>query len=145
MSASLRWYPVGLALLLFALPADAGELALKRVMLSSGGAGYFEYEATVEGDAKLSLDVPLDQVDDVLKSLVIYDNGGRAGAITLPGRAPLAQSFADLPFGQSALASTTTLLNALQGAEIRIGGDEPLVGQLVHAEDAIERGPDGAN
>jgi hypothetical protein len=141
-----RECPLALFLVVAAIaPAGASDLSLQRVMLSSGGVGYFEYEATVEGDAKLSLDVPLDQVDDVLKSLVIYDNGGRAGAITLPGRAPLAQSFADLPFGQSALASTTTLLNALQGAEIRIGGDEPLVGQLVHAEDAIERGPDGAS
>jgi hypothetical protein len=141
-----RECPLALVLVVAAsAPAGASDLALQRVMLSSGGVGYFEYEATVEGDAKLSLDVPLDQVDDVLKSLVVYDTGGRAGAITLPGRAPLAQSFADLPFGQTALASTTILLNALQGANIRVGGDEPLVGQLVHAEDATERAPDGAS
>ena len=35
-------------------PRPAQDLALKRVMLSSGGLGYFEYEATVEGDATLS-------------------------------------------------------------------------------------------
>ena len=52
------------------------NLALKRVMLSSGGLGYFEYEATVEGDATLRLTVSLEQVDDVLKSLVVYDDKG---------------------------------------------------------------------
>jgi hypothetical protein len=51
-------------------------------MLSSGGVGYFEYEATVDGNATLSLDVPLDQVDDILKSLVVYDDSGTAGEIT---------------------------------------------------------------
>ncbi len=125
--------------------ADASELALKRVMLSSGGVGYFEYEATVDGDGALTLDVPLDQVDDVLKSLVVYDNGGRAGEITLPGRQPLAQGFDDLPFGESALASTTALLNALQGAQISVGGDKPITGQLLHAEDVTESGANGTS
>ena len=45
---------------LLAFPvAFAQDLALKRVMLSSGGLGYFEYEATVEGDATLKLTVSL--------------------------------------------------------------------------------------
>ena len=43
-----------------------GQLALTRVLLSTGGVGYFEYEATVSGDADLSLEVRGDQVDDVL-------------------------------------------------------------------------------
>ena len=40
---------------LFAFPSltFAQDLALKRVMLSSGGLGYFEYEADVDGDAIL--------------------------------------------------------------------------------------------
>ena len=137
---------LGLVLLIgIGMPAGAAELTLKRVLLSSGGVGYFEYETTVDGDATLTLDVALDQVDDVLKSLVIYDNGGQAGAITLPGREPLAQGFADLPFDQSALASLTDLLNALQGAEIRVGGDKPFTGRLVHAEDETVRNPDGSS
>jgi hypothetical protein len=142
----LRDFSLGLVLVFAITPAaDAADLALKRVVLSSGGVGYFEYEATVDGDSALTLDIPLDQVDDVLKSLVVYDTDGRAGEITLPGREPLAQSFADLPFDQSALASTTALLEALQGAMIRVGGDEPVVGQLLHAEDTTERNADGAS
>jgi hypothetical protein len=140
----LRECSLGLILVIsVGIPAEAAELALKRVMLSSGGVGYFEYETTVDGDATLTLDVALDQVDDVLKSLIVYDNGGHAGEITLPGREPLAQGFADLPFDQSALGSVADLLNALQGAEIRIGGDKPLTGRLVHAEDETVRNPDG--
>src|SRR5690242_18602926 len=112
---------VGTAVLA-ATPAASATLALKRVVLSSGGVGYFEYEAPVEGDATVTLDIPLDQVDDVLKSLVIYDAGGTVGEVTLPGREPLTQSFADLPFDPAALNSATDLLNALQGSEIRILG-----------------------
>src|SRR5579885_3591523 len=100
---------------LAAAPALAGELTLKRVMLSTGGVAYLEYEAEIEGDAQPTLNVPLDQVDDVLKSIVVYDSKGGVGAASLPGRQPLAQLFNDLPFGPEALASPAALLNALQG------------------------------
>ena len=58
-------------LLAFPSLAFAQDLTLKRVMLSSGGLGYFEYEANIDGDATLKLTVSLGQVDDVLKSLVV--------------------------------------------------------------------------
>src|ERR1700733_4517827 len=109
-----------LAFLLAAGDAGAGDLALKRVMLSSGGVAYVEYEAEIDGDAELPPDVPLDQVDDVLKSIVVFDSKGGVGSASLPGREPLAQSFRDLPFDQQALNSPADLLNALQGAEVKI-------------------------
>src|SRR3954447_26326738 len=126
-----------------ALPSAAAPLALKRVVLSSGGGGYFEYEAPVEGDATVTLDVPLDQVDDVLKSLVVYDSAGTVGEITLPGREPLARSFADLPFDPAVLNSAVDLLNALQGSDIRIVGPRSLSGRLVHVDPESVSGPGG--
>lgn len=121
------------AVAIFTLPAFAAaqELELKRVMLSAGGVGYFEYEAEVEGNATLPLSVRLDQVDDVLKSIVVYDDKGVAGTISLPGREPLAQIFRDLPFGPDALNSPVVLLNSLPGAEIRATGARQVEGRLV--------------
>ena len=94
-------------------------------MLSTGGVGYFEHEAVVDGDAVLELAVRLDQVDDVLKSIVVYDDSGGIGTVSLPGRAPLKQVFRDLPFDRAALSSPVALLNALQGAEIEAVGAMP--------------------
>jgi hypothetical protein len=122
---------------LLALPgvALAQELALKRVMLSSGGLGYFEYEAAVDGEAKLRLTVPLDQVDDVLKSLVVYDDKGNVGGLSLPGREPLKQVFKDLPFDQTSLETPAALLGALKGAEVSIGGSRAMAGRIVSVEE----------
>jgi hypothetical protein len=116
---------------LVALPAGAAELVVKRVMLSAGGVAYVEREAEVEGDAELFLEVPLDQVDDVLKSIVVYDSTGGVGSAHLPGREPVAQIFTDLPFSAEALASPEALLNALQGSEVRIGGSHAITGKLL--------------
>jgi hypothetical protein len=124
-------------LLLSAAPgpvaAQAPALELKRVLLSAGGVGYFEFEAQVEGDAELALPVRLDQVDDVLKSIVVFDDKGGVGAISLPGREPLGEAFRDLPFDQQALESPQELLNALRGAEVTVGGPRQASGRILKA------------
>ncbi len=138
----VRWWHLA-ALLAVVGPANGADLSLRRIMLSSGGVGYFEYEATVDGNATLSLDVPIDQVDDILKSLVVYDDGGTAGEITLPGREPLTQAFVDLPFDRAALDSAPALLNALQGADVRVTGAKPMSGRLLRVVEETARGADG--
>ena len=127
----------------FAAPALADDLKLKRVLLSSGGVGYYEFEAQVNGDAVLALDVPLEQVDDVLKSIVVFDDKGGVGAVRLPGREPLSEVFRELPFGFDALTSAPALFGALRGAEVVITGKRALTGRLigVDAEETVL--PDG--
>ena len=93
---------------------------LRRVVLSSGGVGQFEFEADVAGSASLSLDVPLDQVDDVLKSLVVEDPAGPMLGVRLPGQRPLSESFRTLPFKPDAFASAEALLAGLVGETVRI-------------------------
>jgi Domain of unknown function (DUF4139) len=144
----MRWSTIGLwaVMAMLSVPeAMAGELALKRVMLSSGGVAYLEYEAEITGNTELPLDVPLDQVDDVLKSIVVFDDKGGVGSASLPGRQPLEQSFRDLPFDQKALNSPADLLSALQGAEITVGGNRPLTGKLLSAvPEMLTAGPNQA-
>jgi hypothetical protein len=127
--------------LLGATPAIAADLALKRVMLSSAGVGYFEYETEVDGPVTLGLDVPLDQVDDVLASLVVFDSTGAVGAVELPGRDTTRASFGNVPFGPDALRSTVDYLNSLQGVEISVQGPRPMTGRIVHAEQVTETLP----
>jgi hypothetical protein len=136
---SRLWVAVMVACCCAAAPANSAELVLKRVVLSTGGVGYFEYDAEVTGDAALTLDVALDQVDDVLKSLVVYDSGGTAGEITLPGREPLAKIVSGTPFESTSLNSLADLLNGLSGAELRIDGPQPASGRLVHVYPQTER------
>jgi hypothetical protein len=131
-----------LGLIAFPTLAFAQDLALKRVMLSSGGLGYFEYEANVDGDATLKLTVSLGQVDDVLKSLVVYDDKGGVGGLSLPGREPLAQAFKDLPFDENSLGSPAELLQTLKGAQVTVGGSRSISGRIVSVEEDSVALPD---
>ncbi len=109
-----------LGLIAVATQAAAGEPVLRRVVLSSGGVGQFEFEADVSGAAALQIDIPLDQVDDVLKSLTVDDAAGAAQSVRLPGQQPLSESFRTLPFKPESFASPEALLGSLVGERVRI-------------------------
>lgn len=102
--------------------AAAAELPLTRVILSNSGLAQFIHSGPVTGDTTVQLPVRLDQVDDLLKSLTVFDKEGAVGAASLPGKAPLPELFRDLPFGPDALNSSADLLNALIGTEVEITG-----------------------
>jgi len=127
-----------------AAPAAAQEPPLRRILLSTGGVGYFEHEAEVTGNATLSIDVRLDQVSDVLKSLVVFDGQGHLGRATLPGREPLAEVFRDLPFSMDDLASPASLLRALRGTTIRLTVNASVMeGRIVSVTDETTSLADG--
>src|ERR1700747_2117192 len=60
--------------------AKAAALPVGEVILYSSGVGYFRRAGKVEGDARIDLSFPVQDVNDLLKSLVVRDLGG--GRIT---------------------------------------------------------------
>lgn len=123
--------------LLVALPGMSGaaELPLKRVVLSTAGLAQFTHSGGVTAGTVVELSVRLDQVDDVLKSLTVFDSAGAIGEVSLPGKTPLTELFRDLPFSQQALDSQSALLNALVGAEVEIEGTVSAKGRIFRIED----------
>ncbi len=124
------------------LSGPAGVPQLRRVFLSTGGVGYFEYEANVIGTQELQLPVRMDQVDDVLKSIVVFDDKGNTGFVQLPSRAPLSDIFRGLPFGPSALDSNAALLEALKGAEVSVRAESSMSGRIVSVVKEQRKLPD---
>ncbi len=125
-------------------PANAADVPLRRILLTTGGVGYFEHETTVDGNGSLSLGVRLDQVSDVLKSIVVFDNRGSLGRVSLAGREPLAEMFRDLPFTVDDLSSPDRLLRALRGSMIRMTINASIMeGRIISVVDEMTSLPDG--
>ncbi len=114
-------------------PAHSADLVLKRAVLGTGGVGYFEYEATVTGKETLTLRSRLDQVDDILKSMIILDPAG-TGSATLPGKAGADEAFNALPFSRSDLDSMASLMAALKGAEIKVSAPRSIAGRIASVQ-----------
>ncbi|HVZ53949.1 MAG TPA: hypothetical protein VG986_18415 [Pseudolabrys sp.] len=131
---TVRFALVSAVLLLRPLSAGATELPLTRVILSNAGLAEFTRAGTIDAPGSVALPVRLDQVDDVLKSLVVFDETRAVGSVSLPGKAPLAELFRDLPFGPEALASPSALLNALVGAEVEVAGNVAAKGRIFRVD-----------
>lgn len=129
-----RRLTAALLAILAASPVAADELPLRRVVLASIGLAQFTHAGPVAGGSNVDLAVRLDQVDDLLKSLTVFNRAGGIGAVSLPGKAPLQELFRDLPFGPEALGSPSALLNALVGSEVQITGQVSATGRVFRVE-----------
>jgi len=56
--------------------ANAADLPLRHVVLFTSGVGFFEHEGLVHGDQTVTMSFRSDQINDILKSMVLQDHGG---------------------------------------------------------------------
>jgi hypothetical protein len=123
MSFTVRNPILGLALAMLsqAVAAQAPAVGrIDRVTLSSGGVAELHRLADVDGKGSIQFDVPLADVDDVLKSLVVRDPGGSVDSVSLDGLAPVEETFKSLPFSADDLGSLPDLLQRLPGTRVRV-------------------------
>ncbi len=132
-----RTVPYMLVLLLLAtLGAGAAELPLTQVVLFSTGVGYFQHDGTVEGDAAIPLSFRVEQINDILKSLVLMDfSGGTVAPVTYAPREPLAKSLEAFSINLGDNPSLFELLYRLRGADVTVSmGRESVRGLILGVE-----------
>ncbi len=96
------------------------QTRIEAVTLSSGGLAEIRRSITLDEMQELTFDVPLDQVNDILKSLVVYDEAGGIASLTLNGLAPVDETFRGLPFTPADIAALPQLLDALRGVSVQV-------------------------
>ncbi|MCH8880621.1 MAG: DUF4139 domain-containing protein [Planctomycetes bacterium] len=101
--------------------AGQGELPIRKVVLFSSGVGYFEHTGRVSDDATIELRFKTNQINDLLKSLVLEDmDGGRVGTVVYPSQDPIAKTLRSFQVDISANPSLGELLNQLRGANVSV-------------------------
>lgn len=117
LAGTLMLCVVGLAAGQSATPAT--DIPVRKVVLFSSGVGYFEHTGTVRGNDQTELRFKTDQINDVLKSLVLQDlGGGRIGTIVYPSNEPLSKTLRSFQVDLSGNPPLAALLNQLRGAEV---------------------------
>jgi len=115
--------------------ATAAKLPLTRVVLFSSGVGNFVHSGTVEGDAQVTLHFSPDQMNDVLKSMVINDlDGGTVGGITYPSQDPLEKTLQSFAVDLSGNPPLYHLLTQLRGTSVRVEAPEAVTGKIISVE-----------
>lgn len=112
-----------LALLLLSSTAlSAADLPVRSVTLSSGGLAQIERVGQVTAGASATFRAPTEDIDDLLRSLVVADPAGTVEGVRLPARDLAEEAFRGLPLRPGDFASRAALINALRGQEATAGG-----------------------
>jgi hypothetical protein len=100
---------------------------VKSVTLSSGGLAEIVRSASIDQNAEIDIDVPLDQVDDILKSIVLSDDKVQVKGLSLAGPTPVDETFKALAFKPSDVTSLPALLNSIKGSRVQAGEQQGIV------------------
>jgi Domain of unknown function (DUF4139) len=115
-----------------ATTTTAAELPVRAVTLSNAGLVQIERAGDLQPDAAVAFRAPAEDVDDLLKSLVLRDPEGEVEGVHLPAQDLEAEAFRGLPLGPADFISRWSLLQALRGQEVEAGG---ATGRLAGAEE----------
>jgi hypothetical protein len=122
------------ALIVAAAILPAAELPVRTVVLYKHGVGYFERAGSLGAGESARLDFKADDMNDVLKSLTITDNGGKVTGVRYDSAIPLDQKLNEFPFRLSDGQPLSAVLDQLKGARLEMEfGPQKTAGEIVSA------------
>lgn len=133
VTSHVVWAGVLLCMIAAAPPLMAASPGkIRAVTLSSGGLAEVTQVHPVDGDATIGLDARSEQIDDILKSLVVRDPVGTVGALRLDGVDRADETLRTMPFTADDLSAPARLVGKLQGVPVRIqSGGRTLEGRVL--------------
>src|SRR6516162_3470467 len=146
LAASLVWVPESSAQQ-GKEPAEAraekvGQLPIAQVVLFSSGVGYFQREGTVEGNTRVDLSFPVQDINDLLKSMVVRDlDGGVISTVSYDSNAPVEKTLKSYAINLNGNPAFGQILNQARGEKVEVvlqqtGATQPgtLTGSIVGLE-----------
>lgn len=136
---------VGLSLAAFAnTPASAADpkpaagadaLPLEKVVLFTSGVGFFQHAGQVTGDTSVEMKFAADDVNDLLKSMVLEDlGGGTVSTVSYASRDPITKTLGTFAVNLTDNPSLGQILGRLRGEKIEADAATPAAGTIVGVE-----------
>jgi hypothetical protein len=120
--------------------ADTADLKVTRVAIFSSGVAYYECATTVDGNATAELNFRTDQINDIIKSLVVQDlDGGSVGTVSYASRDPIDKTLRSFGVDITGKPTLPDLLDQLRGEPVEITGTRALKGVIFGVEKLSER------
>jgi hypothetical protein len=110
-------------------------LPLSVVVLYTSGVGYFEREGKVEGNAQVELRFKTEDVNDLLKSLVVQDHdGGQVSTVTYGSRDPIDKALRSFGIDLTENPGLGALLGQVRGERVEVATPGPVAGTVLGVE-----------
>jgi hypothetical protein len=97
------------------------QLPIAQAVLFSSGVGYFQREGDVEGNARIDLSFPVQDINDLLKSMVLQDmGGGHISAVSYESRDPIAKTLRSFAINLTQNPGFGAILNQARGERVEV-------------------------
>ncbi len=115
--------------------AVSASLPLSEIILYSSGVGYFERSGDVEGRAQVDLRFKTEEINDLLKSLVVQDaGGGQVTTVTYGSRDPVTRALRSFGLDLTDNPTLGQLLNQARGEKAEVRWPQALTGTILGVE-----------
>lgn len=138
---------VVLALGLTAIPAlaqqTAASLPLKRVVLFSSGVGFFEHDGQVDGNVEVQMKFNVQDINDLLKSMVVEDlGGGQVSTVGYGSKDPITKTLKSFAIDLTTNPTLFDLLQQVRGERVELETPDKITGVIVGVEKRKEKAGD---
>ncbi|THJ09697.1 MAG: hypothetical protein CAF43_011590 [Nitrospira sp. CG24C] len=121
------------------LAEEGAVLPLSKIVLYSSGVGYFQHDGMVNNRAQLDLHLHANQINDMLKSLVVQDfGGGRISTVTYGSRDPVTKTLGSFGINLNGNPTLGQILTQVRGEPVEVTAPNPIVGTLLGVEKKSE-------
>lgn len=128
-----------------AAQAKGDNLDIRRITLYRSGVGSFLRQGAVQGDSNVQLRFKTDQINDILKSMIVVDlSGGQIEGVSYASKEPLSRRLASFGVDISDSPTLPDLLGKLRGATASITTPEGAASGTILGVDYrdVPSGPD---
>lgn len=120
--------------------APPQHLPLSEIVLYSSGVGYFQRDGTIDGHGEVELRFKADDINDLLKSLVVQDfDGGQVTAVTYDSRDPITKTLRGFAVDLTTNPGLGQLLGQIRGERVEVTTPNPVRGVIVGVEKKREK------
>jgi len=107
------------------------SLPISRVILFSSGVSHFSRSAEIEGDARVDLTFPEQDINDLIKSMVLqdYSEKGRVSAVTYDSHEPIDRTLKSFAINLNNNPTFAQILVQARGEKVEVVMQQNAVGQ----------------
>jgi hypothetical protein len=97
------------------------QLPIGQIVLFSSGVGYFQREGTVEDNSRVDLSFPVQDINDLLKSMVVRDHdGGVVSTVSYDSNAPVEKTLKSFAINLNGNPSFAGIINQARGEKVEV-------------------------
>jgi hypothetical protein len=122
------------------LGGGSNTLPVKEIILYSSGTGFFQRAGEVEDKSVVELRFKADDINDLLKSMVVQDlGGGSVAAVTYDSRDPVTKTLRSFSVDLTDNPTMGQLLNQARGEKVTVSWPNAVTGTIVGIEKKEEQ------